>query len=164
MKTLLIMRHAKSSWENPEFSDYDRPLKKRGKRDSTLIGNIILNQGIQPDIILCSSAKRAKDTAELFAVVCGFHGQIQYHRSLYQGAPSDYIELLLSQGNEHQIVMLVGHNPGLEELLSDLTDIDEWLPTAALAHIDLDIEHWYEFNEFTECELMNLWRPREIPG
>lgn len=162
MKTLLIMRHGKSSWKHHELADYDRPLKKRGKYDVPKMGQLIRDLGLVPDLILSSSAKRAKQTAELFSDTCGFAGELQFHRSIYHGFLSDYHELIQTQGSGNSIVMIIGHNPGLEELVASLTDIDEWLPTSALAQISIDIHTWSEIDELTEGKLINIWRPREL--
>ena len=162
MKTLLILRHGKSSWKDGGLADHDRPLKKRGKRDADRIGALLRYEGIIPDTIFCSSAVRAKDTALIVAESCGFDGEIILDRSLYHGYSSDFIELLNSLGNQEDIVMIVGHNPGLEEFLSDLIDGYEWLPTTSLAQVILDIGNWAELGGDTKGNLMNIWRPREL--
>ncbi len=162
MKTILILRHGKSSWSNDELADHDRPLKKRGVRDASKIGSLIREKGITPEIIFSSSAKRAKDTAKIVADSCGYDGEIIIDRSLYHGYPGDFIELLYGLNVIENIIMIVGHNPGLEEFLSDLIDEYEWLPTAALAQVNMDIEHWSELDDYTQGKLVNLWRPREL--
>lgn len=162
MKTLLILRHGKSSWKDGSLADHDRPLKKRGKRDANRIGTLIRMEGIIPDTILCSSAVRAKRTALIVAESCGFDGEIILDRSLYHGYSSDFIEILNALEGQDDIVMIVGHNPGLEEFLSYLVDGYEWLPTAALAQVVLDIDNWAELREDIQSELLNIWRPREL--
>jgi len=162
MKTLLLLRHGKSSWSNDDLADHERPLKKRGIRDSERIGSLIKEEEIIPDVVFCSTAKRAKDSAQIVTESCGFDGDIIYDRTLYHGYSSDFIELLLGLENNEQIVMIVGHNPGLEEFLSELIDEEEWLPTAALAQVSLKINGWIELDEYTQGELLNLWRPREL--
>lgn len=162
MKTLLILRHGKSSWKNNHLADHDRPLKMRGKRDADRIGHLIKSEWLTPDIILSSTATRAKDTAKIVADSSGFGGEIQSHRSIYHGDTTDYLDLLNYLGPENNIVMIVGHNPGLEEFLSDLTDEGEWMSTGALAQVALDIDDWSDLGELTAAELINLWRPREL--
>jgi phosphohistidine phosphatase len=162
MKTLLILRHGKSSWKNAELADHDRPLKKRGKRDAGKMGNLIKYEGLEPEIILTSTAKRAADTAKIVADTSGFDGDIRFHRTIYHGDILDYLELLISLDPEINTVMIVGHNPGLEEFLSDLIDVVEWMPTGTLAQVALDIEDWSDIEEITTGKLINLWRPREI--
>ena len=162
MKILLILRHGKSSWKHVELADHDRPLKKRGKRDALRMGDLILNEGLVPDVILCSTAKRAMDTAELVEEACGMVDRIQFHRSLYHGYSSDYCDLLKFQEDENDVVMVVGHNPGLEELLLELTGVDEWLPTAGLAQVEFDIETWRELNQYKQGHLVSLSFPRAL--
>jgi phosphohistidine phosphatase len=162
VKSLLILRHAKSSWKNYHLADHDRPLKKRGKRDAPRMGEFIRDEGMLPDYIVCSTAKRARDTLDLLVDASGYDGDIEYHRDLYHTDPEDIIEILSDLPDKYQSVMVVGHNPGLEELVEMLSD--EWvrLPTAALAQIKLSIEGWDEITEFTEGDLINVWLPRDL--
>lgn len=162
MKTLLIMRHGKSSWKNDDLADHDRPLAKRGRVDVPRMGALLRDENLVPDIIFCSTAKRAKETTKLFIDASGFDGTVHYHRSIYQGYISDYIDLLRSLNLSCKIAMVVGHNPGVEELLSTLVDVDEWMPTACIAQVRLSFENWQGMNEYSAGELVNLWRPREI--
>jgi len=160
MKTLLIMRHGKSSWKYSHLADHDRPLNSRGIRDSARIGEVIRSEGLTPDVILCSSAKRANQTAELVAENCRFSGNICLHRSLYHGDPQDYLELLVMQ--EENIIMVIGHNPGLEELLLEISETDEWLPTATIAQIVFTFNNWKDLEHDPQGRLIRLWRPREF--
>lgn len=162
MKTLLILRHGKSSWKDSSLVDHDRPLKKRGKRDAPRMGELLREQGMVPDLILSSSAKRALNTAVLVADACGYEGEIDIRREFYPGDPDAYIEALWEAPDECQIVMVVGHNPGLEELLEVLTESFEFLPTAALAQVTLPVNYWHELSDETEGELVNLWLPRAL--
>ena len=163
MKTLLILRHAKSNWDHENLADHDRPLKARGKQDAPRIGTLIRAEGLVPDLILCSSAKRARTTAELVADACGYdESDIVFTRDLFHAWESDYIDLLKSVDENFSCVMVVGHNPGLEGLVNLLTDEDVWLPTAALVQVELDLNHWNEFGDETEGRMINLWRPRDF--
>lgn len=162
MKTLLILRHAKSSWKDPRLSDHDRPLKKRGRRDAPRMGELLKEEELVPDLIISSTATRAYTTALLVAEACEYEEEIQIEPSLYHGEPDDYIEVLQDVRKSKKCVMVVGHNPGVEELLSFLTDAEEVMPTAALAHITLPIKKWAKLNESVEGKLLNLWRPREL--
>lgn len=166
MKTLLILRHAKSSWKNELLSDHDRPLKERGKRDAAKIGCLIREKDLEPELIISSTAKRARKTAELVAEACGYQGKLIMASSFYHGDPNAYIKLLrhLKQdhGHDYQRVMVVGHNPGLEELLNILSGALEWMPTATLAQIDLPIEQWKKLQLLSKGKLANLWVPRAL--
>jgi len=162
MKTLLILRHAKSSWKNSDLADHDRPLNKRGKRDAPRIGELLVREEIVPDLIICSSAKRAKKTTELVVKESGYEGEIIFERDLYAAWPEAYINTLSLTPDEFGTVMVVGHNPGLEDLLEILTREAERMPTAALANVSLPIERWGDLSFEIEAELINIWRPKEI--
>ena len=162
MKTVLILRHGKSSWNNVNLSDHDRPLKKRGIRDAVRMGELIKEEEIVPSVILCSTAKRAKTTAELAAEAFDFEGNIQYCRSLYHGSSYNYYEKLAALDNDLNIAMVIGHNPGLEELLIDLAAVDEWMPTAALAQIELRINSWQKLKIDVHGKMVGFWFPRGL--
>jgi len=162
MKTLLILRHAKSSWKETGLVDHDRSLNKRGKRDAPRIGELLREQGLVPDMILSSSAKRAKRTAEIVAEESGFGDEIVFSRELYAAWPESYIDALSLQPDRFGCLMVVGHNPGLEELLLVLTGEAERMPTAALAQVTLPIDSWSELSYETAGELVKIWRPREL--
>ena len=144
------------------LTDHDRPLKKRGKRDAPRMGRLLREEGLVPDLILSSTAKRALETAVLVADASGYEGDIDVRREFYPGYPDAYIDVLRETADEYRIMMVVGHNPGLEELLELLTEAGEFLPTAALAQVALPVQSWYELNYETSGEMVNLWRPREF--
>ncbi len=164
MKTLLILRHAKSSWKEANLDDHDRPLNKRGKRDAPLMGALLRREELLPDLILSSTARRARATTELVVEESGCEGEAQFLRDLYAAGPEAYIEALSELSNHYECVMVVGHNPGLEELLEWLTGDYEPMPTAALAQVQLPIQSWEELMDLdeTEASLLNLWRPKEL--
>lgn len=162
MKTLLLLRHAKSDWAEPDLSDHDRPLNGRGKRDAPRMGQLLRAEGLTPDWIAASSAKRARKTARLVAEACGYEGEIQVEEVLYLAGPEAYLEVLSAAPESAECALLVGHNPGLEELLEALTGEAEGLPTAALVRVTLPVARWAEVDENTEGELVRVWRPREV--
>ncbi|MDX1687314.1 MAG: histidine phosphatase family protein [Candidatus Promineifilaceae bacterium] len=164
MKTLLILRHGKSSWANLYLADHDRPLKARGKRDAPRMGRLLKEEELTPDLIISSTAERALATAELAALACDYEGEIETTRDFYHAAPEAYLERLQELPDEIERVMVVGHNPGLAELVAELTGEAERFPTAALAQVALPIERWGQLDDGTEGELVNLWRPKELPG
>ena len=157
MKSLLIIRHAKSSRDEPSLADINRPLNKRGKRDAPHVGFLLREEGLVPDLILCSPALRARKTAEAVAENCGYEGEIEIQDSFYPGYPADFLEVLGRLPDQYQSVMVVGHNPGLEELLTTLTDESVALPTAALAQVSLPIHTWRDFTDEVTGKLVNLW-------
>ena len=162
MKTVLILRHAKSSWDNTYISDHDRPLKKRGRRDAPRMGILLKEQDLIPDLIISSSARRALDTAEAAAESAGYEGPIEVTRVLYHADPDTYIDRLKSLPGDINRVLVVGHNPGMEDLLTELTGARERMPTAALAEVNLQIESWSDIAAEAEGSLENLWMPREL--
>jgi phosphohistidine phosphatase len=162
MKTLLVLRHAKSSWREAELADHDRPLNKRGKRDAPRMGELMRAEGLLPDLILTSSARRALNTAELVAEASGYDGEIQVSRDLYAAGPEEFIDALCALPDELETVMVVGHNPGLEELVELLTEELSAMPTAALVQVELEIERWVDLQEEGGGRLVNLWLPRNL--
>jgi phosphohistidine phosphatase len=162
MKTLLLLRHAKSSWKQPELADHDRPLNKRGQRDAPRMGRLLKKENLTPDLIVSSTAKRAHDTAEVVAETSGYEDEVDFRPELYMAEPETYLGLLKSLSDDYQSVMLVGHNPGLEELLELLTGESETLPTAALAEIQLPLQRWKDLSSRAKGKLINLWRAREL--
>jgi phosphohistidine phosphatase len=162
MKTLLLLRHAKSSWKKPDLPDHERPLNKRGKKEAPMVGAYLKESGLVPDLILSSNAKRAQDTAGAVAKACGYEGQVELYQDLYMSDPACYLDILHCQPTEANRVLVVGHNPDVEDLLTLLTEVQEHMTTAALAVINLPITRWDELNEATDGRLQNLWVPREV--
>ena len=156
MKTVLVLRHAKSSRENPDLDDHERPLNARGRRDAPRMGQLVLRRHLVPDRILCSTAVRAQTTAHVVAGECGYDGEVTASDDLYLAGPSEYIRQLSQLAENCRIVMVVGHNPGLEDLVA-LS-----MPTAALAEIRATVETWAGIEEVRDGELANLWRPKEL--
>ena len=162
MKTLLILRHAKSSWANSRLADHDRPLDSRGKGDAPKMGRLLGREDLVPDLIISSSAERALRTAEFAAIAAGYDAEIQVTRDFYHAGPEGYIEVLQGVKDGHDRVMVVGHNPGMEELVEQLGGHYQRMPTAALAQIALPISRWRDLDEDTNGRLVNLWRPKEV--
>ena len=162
MKTLLVLRHAKSSWNNVGMSDHERPLNKRGKADAPRMGALIKAQELTPDLIISSTANRARMTAERVAFAADYEKPIQTNRNFYLAPPEVYIHTLNGVDDDNARVMVVGHNGGVEDLIAMLTGTWEQMPTAALAHITLPIDHWSELSEETEGKLINHWIPKQL--
>ena len=160
-KTLLVLRHGKSSWKDLSLDDHDRPLKKRGKRDAKRVGAFLREKGLIPDLILTSSAKRARGTAKRVTKGGDFKRAVpvEKHRQLYHAEPETIVEVLQGIDGARDRVMIVGHNPGLEDLLELL--LGEWyrMPTAALAQIGLPIADWHDLTPGVVGELRHLWTP-----
>ena len=162
MKTLLILRHAKSSWNHPTLTDYDRPLNGRGKRDAPRMGKHLRQEGLIPDRILTSSAKRARRTARKVAKGCGYTGKVKKLDVLYDTVSGVYYETLQALPDKYQCVMVVGHNPTMEQLVYSLSGQMRQMPTAALAHIELPIQRWEALDLNTKGILVNLWTPKTL--
>ena len=161
MKTLLILRHAKSSWDDASLTDHERPLNPRGLKTAPLMGALLKSNKLVPDIILSSTALRAVESARLVANSAEFNKKIPAVASLYPGDPISYIETLKTQTSA-QSIMVIGHNPGLEDLVYTLTGHKHDLPTAALAHVQLPIGHWSQLTPKTKGTLVDIFRPKEI--
>ncbi len=162
MKTLLILRHAKSSWKDEHVEDHDRPLNKRGKRDVPRIGELLQQAKLVPELIISSTAKRARKTASRLAKKCGYQGIIELDGTLYLAPPEAYLAAIRKIDDPVGCALVVGHNPGLEQLLAMLTGHDTHLPTAALAHVQLDVAAWRDVNSQMRGSLVELWQPREL--
>ncbi len=165
MKTLLLMRHAKSSFKEGELPDFERPLSKRGEKDAPRMGKLLKDKDLTPDLILSSTAQRASRTAEMIAEKCGYKGEIVYIQDLYLGEPEAYLSILRDlkeEPGDWKTVLMIGHNPGLESLVQLLTDRVESLPTSAIAHLKLPVRTWKAINPEVIAWLENIWYPREI--
>jgi phosphohistidine phosphatase len=162
MKTLLVLRHAKSSWNDPALDDHERPLSTRGRRDGPRMGELVREHGLMPDVVISSDAVRARLTAEAVAEAARYAGQILLDQRLYMASPADIRSLLRTVPDKAETVMIVGHNPGLEELVALLTGERRDLPTAALAQIVLPIDQWRDLKLSTRGTLLGHWRPKEL--
>ncbi|WP_456451237.1 SixA phosphatase family protein [Hydrogenimonas sp.] len=144
MKELFLLRHAKSSWDDPTLGDFDRPLNKRGKEDAPLMGEHLAKLGIKPDLIVASPARRAKKTAKIVAQKLGYdESAIRWVESIYEASPQSLLYLVCSLPEEAKRVMLVGHNPGFTMLANMLGDIAiDNIPTAGVVGIAFDAKSW----------------------
>ena len=162
MKTLLVLRHAKSSWHDGTL-DHERPLNKRGQRDAPQMGKVIREYGLAPDVIFSSDACRARQTAEAVAQAARFAGEIRLDPRLYGASPAEIIAVLRTvDATNAATVLIVGHNPGLEELVARLTRERHDFPTAALAQIVLPVDRWRDLTGSSHGSLIGLWRPKEL--
>ena len=162
MKTLLIMRHAKSDWSQPGLSDHDRPLNKRGLRNAPAMGDWLISQGIQPELAISSTAARAKSTTGF--VLAQFDHEIPMHfdSGLYLASPESWRTIIPVYADSEETILIIGHNPGLERLVYELTGAYESIPTATIACVELDCENWSDLTGQLSGQLQNIWRPKEI--
>jgi len=162
LKLLSILRHAKSSWKDSSLEDHERPLNERGIRAAPRMGELIREQGLVPDTILSSTARRAQDTALAVAAAAGFPGEVRFTPRFYLASPETYLEALRELPDTTGHVMVVGHNPGLEELLAVVVGAPHAMPTAALAVVELPIESWRDLGPPPLGSLRSIWRPRDL--
>jgi phosphohistidine phosphatase len=158
-RRLYLLRHAKSSWEEPGLSDHDRPLAPRGRRAAKAIGRHLRDHGIEPELVLCSSAVRARQTLERI----GLEGRIE--PELYGAGAEELLARLHAVPASVRSVMLIGHNPDLQELAlllaSDARELEAKFPTGALATLTFGGHDWGALGPGT-AELSGFVRPRDL--
>ena len=162
MKNLLLMRHAKSSWKDDSLEDHERPLKKRGRKDAKRIAKVILKHDLVPDLILSSSAVRSRETVDIIVKKLDYKNKVEFSDTLYMGEPQDFIDALCNLPNEHNTVMIVGHNPGLEAYLQIIDGEIESVPTAGLGYLVLVIDDWKDISLDTMGDLIGFWKPKDL--
>lgn len=161
MKTLLLLRHAKSSWDDSSIRDFDRPLADRGKRDAPRIGRALKDRGPAPDLIVSSPAMRAKQTVEAAINAAGFTAPLQFDESIYDASLADLMRVIRSLPDNKSTVLMAGHNPGFEGLVHRLSGASERMPTAALAAIEFPVDHWQDVED-GQGKLLWLLTPRQL--
>ena len=159
MKRLLILRHAKSSWANSSISDWQRPLNDRGRRDAPRAGQWLRAHSRVPDLIITSDAVRARTTAELVGTAAGYARDIIVEPSLYLARPEDVIALLKEVKEPAATVLIVGHNPGLEDLIAMLSGEPLGLKTTALVDLSMAIDRWSDIDRATAASIVDTWEP-----
>jgi phosphohistidine phosphatase len=160
-KTLLLLRHAKSSWSDSALPDSERPLNRRGERDAPRMGGLLRQLRLIPDVIISSDAVRARMTAEAVAAAAGYAAEILFDQLLYAASPKDIVSVIATMPDTAGTVLIVGHNPELEELIERLTGEPQDMPTAALAQIVVPIDGWRDLDLATRGTLVGLWRPKD---
>lgn len=161
MKRLFVLRHAKSSWDDANIADFDRPLNDRGLEAAPFMGRLMFRRHLTPDVILSSPAKRARQTAELIKEAAGWSTAVRFEDSIYEASPITLCRVTAGLPDDAVNAMIVGHNPGMEGFIRVLTRRLESMPTAALAIIDLAIEEWKQIDEGTG-RLVEVVRPKEL--
>jgi phosphohistidine phosphatase len=168
MKTLYLLRHAKSSWADTAIGDQDRPLAPRGHRAADKVANHLLQQGAAPAIVLCSSARRARDTLALVAPAFGKATEHVVEEGLYAASAAELLRRLRRIPDRTPSVMIIGHNPGLQDLAVTLAAhgallerLREGFPTTALAVLQSPIKSWRELGP-GNAKLIDFVVPREL--
>jgi phosphohistidine phosphatase len=160
MKTLFILRHAKSSWDQPDLADFDRPLNDRGEAAAPFMGQVMKREGFEPEVILSSPAARAKATASLARESAGIAGEIVFDEQIYEASVKTLREVVSGIDDKFRSAMIVGHNPGMEGFVHFLTGSVESMPTAALAVIDIDVASWSDIDA-RRGTLRTVIRPKD---
>jgi phosphohistidine phosphatase len=144
MKTLTLVRHAKSSWKDNSLADRDRPLNKRGKRDAPEMGRRIAAAGVRPSLIVSSPAVRAWTTAKIIANEIGYPREfLQRDSTLYLASVNGILDVIVSQDAGFNNLMLVGHNPGFTDFANYLVPgLTNNMPTAGVVSVELDTDDW----------------------
>ena len=156
MLHLAILRHAKSSWDNLRLTDIERPLNARGEAAAPLIGKHLTQLGFKPDLILCSTAKRTRQTLDQIAPHLDLTECVTRHdQEIYDASAADLLDILQHRGGSARNILLIGHNPGLQTLIlqlagsgdaAQLAFISEKFPTAALAILTFDSDYWRDIS------------------
>ena len=171
MKILGLFRHAKSDWQDPRARDFDRPLNGRGRKGAALMGRHVHDHGQHWDRMIASPAIRCAETIEIACQTAGQPVAVQWDRRIYLASSVTLIDLLREGDDSLGAVLMVGHNPGLEDLIFDLVPddgtsplrdvVEVKFPTASFAVLELQIDHWAELKD--NCaRLVHLMRPRDL--
>jgi phosphohistidine phosphatase len=150
MKTIILVRHSKSSWKNLSLDDFDRPLNKRGKRNAPFMGEKLKEMEIMPDLILSSPAKRAKKTAITIAKAIGYpKKKIKYDNNMYHSSAWYLLEMVRNQDNKNETIMLFGHNPDLNIIADMLLKQNPVynIPTTGVYCIRFEVDKWEKVQE-----------------
>jgi len=172
MRRLILMRHAKSSWDDPALDDFERPLKNRGLRDAPMMGRWLAEQDLKPEKVLCSPALRARMTCELALDALGAAPPVEHIEQLYTfGSPRPLIDAIRKAGGAAETLMLVGHNEALHDLAlllardgekKPLKRLRKKFPTAAVAAFELDIDGWEQLSPAATGTLTHYIRPKDL--
>ena len=161
LKTIFIIRHAKSSWAELGARDFDRVLDKRGINDAPRMAKILKEAGVHPDLIVSSPAMRAKTTAHYFAKEFGMSPeQIDYQSDIYDAVETDIFNIVRELPNTANVILLFGHNPTLTYFTNNFNpDPIENLPTCGIVRIALNVDEWSKFSDKT-ARVTGLWFPK----
>ena len=171
MKKLALFRHAKSDWHDAKVRDFDRPLNGRGRKGAKVMGRHILKYGQRWDRIIASPAVRSAETIEIASQGASGLLPINWDRRVYLASSATLLDVLREQDASLGAILLVGHNPGLEDVIFDLVPddgsnplrdaVEEKFPTATFAVLELDIDDWADLTEGT-ARFVHLTRPRDL--
>ncbi len=160
MKKLYILRHAKSSWDQPDLADFDRPLNQRGIITAPFMGELIARKRYLADVMISSPAKRSRQTAHLVKESSGYQANLLFDERIYEASPQVLRQILSEIDDKIISAMIVGHNPGIEGFIRYITGDIVQMPTAALASLSIEIDKWSELSAGSGT-LQEVIRPKE---
>ena len=158
---MLILRHAKSSWADSSQDDWQRPLNARGVRDAPRVGDWLRKRALVPHIIITSDAVRAVTTAQAVAQAAGYSRDIVTDPSLYHARPDDLLDALTVVSDAADTVLIVGHNPGLEDFVLLLTGEHHGMVTSAIVALDVPIDRWSDLDGTVAASIVDSWQPSD---
>ncbi|WP_242125388.1 histidine phosphatase family protein [Sphingobium sp. Sx8-8] len=171
MKRLILLRHAKSDWDDPVARDFDRPLNRRGEKAAVLMGQFARSKGMRFDFVVASPAVRVVETLDSFFTGYGETIDPHWDRRIYLASTATLFDVIRDLPDSAGSVLMSGHNPGLEELILELVpedgggplreDVEVKFPTASIAVLDLPVDHWSEVRSGS-AQLASFTRPRDL--
>lgn len=164
MRTLILMRHAKSDWSHAELSDHDRPLNARGLNAAPKMAIKLASEGLEPDVILASSAVRVQQTVSLMQENWSSKAELLTEPSLYLASPETIAKSIEGLHDSWSTALVVGHNPGMLGLVSYLAQADMEMPTAAMAVFTSQADSWLNCISGSHWQLQAFWKPKALPG
>jgi len=162
MRTLYLLRHAKSSWNDASLRDFDRPLNDRGRDAAERIGKRLASEKLNAPLVVCSPALRTRQTAEIVLSSSALRAEERLDERIYEASLRELMEVISEIPDDKPVAILIGHNPGFEELLAFLTGETRRMPTCALAKIEFDVASWRDVRT-GEGKLEWLITPKELP-
>lgn len=162
MRTLYLLRHAKSSWKDKTLRDFDRPLKGRGRRAAERIGQVLAEENLKSPLVISSPAVRARETTELVLESAGVNVEPRFDERIYEANVRTLLEVVHSIPDTSDTAIMVGHNPGFENLLAYLTGDNRHMPTCALAKIEFDVTRWSEVSAEESGRLELFVTPKDL--
>jgi phosphohistidine phosphatase len=162
MRILYLLRHAKSSWADSALRDFDRPLKKRGREAAERIGQRMAEEKLGNPLVICSPAVRTRETAEIVLTSANLQVEPRFDERIYEASLRELVQIVTEIADDKQVALMIGHNPGFEELLSFLTGEHRRMPTCALAKIKFGDLSWKDVRA-GEGSLEWFIAPKELP-
>ena len=170
MKSLLLLRHAKSDWADMTLEDHDRPLNDRGRESAALIGSYLAEQRYNVDLVICSSAMRTRETLDLMFKAGNLRWPVEYTRPVYDATTNTLFSIVRNLSDSLNTVMILGHNPSMQDMTlllagrdesAEVQQVRQKYPTGALAHIALGIDSFRDLH--VDCgQLRKFIRPKDL--